>query len=36
MVHYRGLKDGLRSVREYVTGPDGAAPELCLRGPSTE
>ena len=34
MVHYRGLKDGLRSVREYVTGPDVAAPELCLRGPS--
>ena len=34
-VHYRGLKDGLRSVREYVTGPDGAAPELCLRGPSS-
>ena len=35
MVHYRGLKDGLRSVREYVTGPEGAAPELCLRSPST-
>jgi ADP-ribose pyrophosphatase YjhB (NUDIX family) len=31
-VHYRGLKEGLRSVREYVTGPAGAAPELCLRG----
>ncbi|MDF1504350.1 NUDIX domain-containing protein [Roseisolibacter sp. H3M3-2] len=30
-VHYRGLKDGLRSVREYVTGPDAAAPELRLR-----
>src|SRR5262249_7216650 len=26
MVHYRGLKDGLRSVREYVTGSDVAAP----------
>ena len=34
MVHYRGLKDGLRSVREYVTGPQAAAPELCLRGPA--
>ena len=32
-VHYRGLKDGLRSVREYVTGPAVPAPELCLRGP---
>ena len=31
LVHFRGLKDGLRSVREYITGPDGAAPELCLR-----
>jgi hypothetical protein len=31
-VHYRGLKDGLRSVHEYVTGPDVPAPELCLRG----
>jgi hypothetical protein len=30
-VHYRGLKDGLRSVREYVTGSDTPAPELCLR-----
>ena len=30
-VHYRGLKDGLRSVREYVTGPSAVAPELCLR-----
>jgi len=35
MVHFRGLKDGLRSVREYITGPDVAAPELCLRGPSS-
>ncbi len=30
-VHYRGLKDGLRSVREYVTGPAAPAPELGLR-----
>jgi hypothetical protein len=30
-VHYRGLKDGLRSVQEYVTGPTAPAPELCLR-----
>ena len=30
-VHYRGLKDGLRSVHEYVTGPAAPAPELCLR-----
>ena len=30
-VHYRGLKDGLRSVREYVTGPTTVASELCLR-----
>ena len=29
-VHYRGLKDGLRSVQEYITGPASAAPELCL------
>ncbi len=29
-VHYRGLKDGLRSVQEYVTGPARPAPELCL------
>ncbi len=29
-VHYRGLKDGLRSVNEYVTGVREAAPELCL------
>ena len=35
-VHYRGLKDGLRSVHEYVTGPSEPAPELCLRAkPST-
>ena len=31
-VHYRGLKDGLRSVEEYVTGPTTPALELCLRG----
>ena len=30
-VHYRGLKEGLRSVREYVTAPPRPAPELCLR-----
>ena len=29
-VHYRGLKDGLRSVDEYVTGVREVAPELCL------
>jgi hypothetical protein len=29
-VHYRGLKDGLRSVQEYITGPDAPARELCL------
>ena len=33
-VHSRGLKDGLRSVREYVTGPTTPAPELCLRSES--
>jgi ADP-ribose pyrophosphatase YjhB (NUDIX family) len=30
-VHYRGLKDGLRSVREYITDASRPAPELCLR-----
>lgn len=30
-VHYRGLKDGLRSTVEYVTGPAGARRELRLR-----
>lgn len=30
-VHYRGLKDGLRSVHEYVTGVETPARELCLR-----
>ncbi len=29
-VHYRGLKDGLRSVHEYVTGVEAPAKELCL------
>lgn len=30
-VHYRGLKDGLRSVDEYITGTAHPAPELRLR-----
>lgn len=29
-VHYRGLREGLRSVDEYVTGVDVPAKELCL------
>jgi hypothetical protein len=29
-VHYRGLKDGLRSVHEYITGVEAPAKELCL------
>jgi len=29
-VHYRGLKDGLRSVHEYITGVTDPARELCL------
>jgi hypothetical protein len=29
-VHYRGLKDGLRAVDEYVTRPAAPARELCL------
>jgi ADP-ribose pyrophosphatase YjhB (NUDIX family) len=29
-VHYRGLKDGLRSVQEYITSQANPAPELCL------
>ena len=29
-VHYRGLKDGLRSVQEYITGPASPASELRL------
>lgn len=30
LVHYRGLKDGLRSVHEYVSGVNEPARELCL------
>ena len=30
LVNYRGLKDGLRSTREYVTGPETPAAELRL------
>jgi hypothetical protein len=29
-VRYRGLKDGLRSVHEYITGVEEPAKELCL------
>lgn len=29
-VHYRGLKEGLRSVQEYITTPASPARELCL------
>lgn len=29
-VHFRGLKEGLRSVHEYVTGSESPARELCL------
>ncbi len=29
-VHYRGLKEGLESVHEYVTGVEDPAAELCL------
>ena len=29
-VHFRGLKDGLRSVHEYITGVKDPARELCL------
>jgi 8-oxo-dGTP pyrophosphatase MutT (NUDIX family) len=32
-VHFRGLKDGLRSVQEYITGVERPAPELCLSDP---
>ncbi len=28
--HYRGLKEGLRSVQEYITGLQDPAKELCL------
>lgn len=31
-VHYRGLKDGLRSTRDYISGVANPARELCLRG----
>lgn len=34
-VHYRGLKDGLRSVHEFITGVEQPAAELCLRRPGT-
>lgn len=30
LVHYRGLKDGLRSTREYITGVQSPARELKL------
>jgi hypothetical protein len=30
LVSYRGLKDGLRSTREYVTGTTTPLPELRL------
>jgi hypothetical protein len=30
LVHYRGLKDGIRSVQEYITGPERPARELRL------
>jgi lipoyl(octanoyl) transferase len=30
-VHYRGLKDGLRSTHDYIAGVDHPAPELRLR-----
>lgn len=30
LVHYRGLKDGLRSTVEYITGVQSPAPELKL------
>jgi hypothetical protein len=29
-VHFRGLKEGLRSVHEYITGVESPARELCL------
>ena len=35
-VHYRGLKDGLRSVHEYITGVAEPAKELCLYVAPTE
>ena len=30
-VHFRGLKDGLRSTQDYIVGVDDPAPELRLR-----
>jgi lipoyl(octanoyl) transferase len=30
-VHFRGLKDGLRSTHDYISGVDDPAPELRLR-----
>jgi 8-oxo-dGTP pyrophosphatase MutT (NUDIX family) len=30
LVHYRGLKEGLRSVQEYITDLQDPAKELCL------
>ena len=30
-VHFRGLKDGLRSTHDYIVGVDNPAPELRLR-----
>jgi hypothetical protein len=36
LVHYRGLKDGLRSVHEYVTGSPQPAKELCLYPVTTQ
>ncbi len=29
-VHYRGLKEGLRAVHQYITGTEAPARELCL------
>jgi hypothetical protein len=29
-VHYRGLKQGVQAVHEYITGVPDPAPELCL------
>ncbi|MCZ0953807.1 MAG: NUDIX domain-containing protein [Rhodospirillaceae bacterium] len=29
-IHYKGLKEGLTSVHEYVTGTESLAKELCL------
>jgi hypothetical protein len=35
-VHFRGLKDGLRSVHEYITGVAQPARELCLYADPSE